>query len=66
MAHEGNGGERFEDHAGAARRGILCEFLGFLAHNKKWWLLPIVLVLLAISFLVVLGGTALPWIYTLF
>ncbi|UCF38925.1 MAG: hypothetical protein JSU96_08840 [Acidobacteriota bacterium] len=50
-----------------ARTGIIREFLHFLAHNKKWWLLPIILVLLVFGLLLVLGGTAAgPFIYPLF
>jgi hypothetical protein len=42
------------------------EFLLFLKHNKKWWLLPIIVVLLAVAVLAVLAGTgAAPFIYTL-
>ena len=46
--------------------GILREFIDFLAHNKKWWLLPIVLVLLLLGVLLVLAPGAAPFIYTLF
>ena len=36
-------------------------------HNKKWWLLPIILILLALSLLVALSSTAVaPFIYTVF
>lgn len=43
------------------------EFVQFLAHNKKWWLLPIGLVLLALSALAFFATTgAAPFIYTLF
>ena len=39
----------------------------FLKHNKKWWLTPIILVLLLFGVLLILGGTAAaPFIYTLF
>lgn len=49
------------------RQGLLFEFLGFLAENKKWWLLPILLAVLLLGALVMLGGTAAgPFIYTLF
>jgi hypothetical protein len=46
----------------------MSELLMFLAQNKKWWLLPIVLVLVALgSLLVFAGGSALaPFIYTIF
>jgi len=40
--------------------------MGFLSENKKWWLLPILLAVLALGVLVILGGTgAGPFIYTL-
>jgi hypothetical protein len=40
----------------------------FLAQNKKWWLLPIVVVLVGLGGLLVLAsGSALaPFIYTMF
>ncbi len=45
---------------------ILSEFVDFFLHNKKWWLTPIVLVLLAFGALLVLAGSGLgPWIYPL-
>jgi hypothetical protein len=38
-----------------------------VAHNKKWWLLPIMLVLFMLGALMLLGGTAAaPFIYSLF
>lgn len=48
--------------------GLVSEFLYFLAHNKKWWLTPIILVLLLVGFLVIqLGSSAMaPFIYPLF
>ena len=48
-------------------KGALAEFLAFILHNKKWWLTPIIIVLIAIGFLAVLGGSGVaPFIYTLF
>jgi hypothetical protein len=45
------------------RPGIVSEFWFFPKHNKKWWLVPILL----LEMLVVLGGSAAaPFIYTLF
>ncbi len=54
--------------AGAEKEGtLLGEIFSFLRHNKKWWLLPIILVLLAFGVLLLLGTTgAAPFIYTLF
>ena len=57
----------FEQEAAERRPSVVEEFLSFLAHNKKWWLLPIVAVLLLVSALVFLGSTAAaPFVYTLF
>jgi hypothetical protein len=45
---------------------LLAEFWQFLRHNKKWWLLPILVVLLVFGVLIFLSGTgAAPFIYTL-
>ena len=58
---------RFEEEAKAARPGLLREFWDFLKHNKKWWLLPILVCLLLLGVLLVLGGTGLaPFLYTIF
>jgi len=49
------------------RGGFLGELWGFLAQNKKWWLLPILILLLLFGLLIILSGTGLaPFIYTLF
>lgn len=59
---------KFEDAAKAeGRSGVVSEFWHFLKHSKKWWLLPIVAVLLLFGMLIMLSGTAAaPFIYTLF
>ena len=49
------------------RLSLLAEFWEFLKHNKKYWLLPILLVMLMMGFLIFLSGSAAaPFIYTLF
>jgi hypothetical protein len=49
------------------RETVLGEFWYFLKSSKKWWLLPILLVLLVFGVLVFLSGTAAaPFIYTLY
>jgi hypothetical protein len=59
--------EKFAEYASQSRTGFVRELLDFLLHNKKWWLTPIILVLLVLGLLVTLGGTGLaPFIYTLF
>jgi len=46
---------------------LLREFVQFLGENKKYWLLPIILVLFLLGLLIMLGGSsAAPFIYTLF
>jgi hypothetical protein len=47
--------------------GFLRDLGQFMLQNKKWWLIPIVVVLLLMGVLIVLGATsAAPFIYTLF
>jgi len=49
------------------RRGFFSELWGFMKHNKKWWLLPLLMALLILGALILLSGTGLaPFIYTLF
>jgi hypothetical protein len=46
---------------------LLAEMFAFLKHNKKWWLLPILLMMGLFGILLVLAGTSVaPFIYTLF
>ena len=60
-------GNAFAKEAEQAPTGLLREFLYFLRHNKKWWLIPIILVLLFVGILVVIDSSAAaPFIYTLF
>jgi hypothetical protein len=57
----------FEKLAEEAQPGIVAEFIDFLAHNKKWWLLPILLVVGLLGLLAIFAGSgAAPFIYTLF
>jgi len=57
----------FEQASSQGNSSIVGEFIEFLKHNKKWWLLPIIIVLLGVGGLVLLSGTAAaPFIYTLF
>ena len=46
--------------------GIVREFLQFLSDNKKWWLLPMVIVLVLCSVLAVVATAIAPYIYTLY
>jgi hypothetical protein len=43
------------------------DFGYFLLHNKKWWLLPILVIVILLGFLMALSSTAIaPFIYTVF
>jgi hypothetical protein len=48
--------------------GFLRDLIGFFRTSKKYWLMPIIFVLLVFGVLIVLtGGSAIaPFIYTLF
>jgi uncharacterized protein YdaL len=66
-SHPNRPADDFQRQAEQAPRGLLAEFLDFLLHNKKWWLIPIVVVLFFVGLLVFLSGSgAAPFIYTLF
>ncbi len=45
---------------------LLGEFGEFAWHNKAWWIVPIVVVLLLMACLVFAGQSAAPFIYALF
>ena len=67
MSDEQKNGTEFAKQAEESAPGFLAELFEFLRTSKKWWLTPIVLVLLAIGVLIVLGSTAVgPFIYSLF
>ena len=44
MSNEERKPSDFDREAQSPRPGLLREFWEFLKHNKKWWLLPIVIV----------------------
>jgi len=57
----------FKSAADQKQGGLFSEFLYFLKTSKKWWLLPIIVILVGFGVLVFLSGTAAaPFIYTLF
>lgn len=53
---------------GVRRFGIAGELITFLARNKRWWIMPIIVVLLLLGVLLVLAQSSViaPFIYTLF
>jgi len=57
----------FEKLSQQKRTSLVGEFIEFLKHNKKWWLLPILLILLGLGLLAMLStSAAAPFIYPLF
>ena len=57
----------FEKADAEKQAGLLGEFFAMLKQNKKYWLLPIILILLLFGLLIILGASsAAPFIYTLF
>lgn len=58
---------RFESTAAQGDQRLFLEYIRFLSRNKKYWLIPIVAVLLLIGLLAMLGGSSAgAFIYTLF
>ena len=56
-----------DELAGTAQPNLAAELLDFLRHNKKWWLLPILLVLGLFGILLLLASSAAaPFIYPMF
>ena len=59
---------RFEELSQPRSRPTLfADVKYFLVHSKKWWMLPLIALLLLFGGLMLLSGTAAaPFIYTLF
>ena len=67
MTTDSNDADRLEKLAARAQPGIAAELFGFLRENKKWWLLPILLMIGVFGLLVILASTGVaPFIYTMF
>jgi Family of unknown function (DUF5989) len=57
----------FEEASSEKPESLGREIVEMLRHNKKWWMIPIIAVLLLFGLLLILGSTgAAPFIYTLF
>jgi uncharacterized protein DUF5989 len=56
-----------EELSQAPEPSLAAEFIDFLKHNKKWWLLPILVMIAMFGILIALAQTGVaPFIYTLF
>jgi hypothetical protein len=57
----------FENASNEKQGNLVSEFLAFLKQNRKFWLLPLIIVMLMLAGLLILSSTAAaPFIYTLF
>jgi hypothetical protein len=59
------GNEDFTRMASSGRQGLTREMLQWMAANKKWWLLPLVAVLLLLGLFVIFSGPLGAFIYPL-
>jgi len=59
--------DQFARQAVEQSANIFVEFWDFLVHNKKWWLIPIIVMLLLLGvFVFIVGTPASPFLYTFF
>ncbi len=51
-----------------AKQSLIREFIAFAAHEKKWWMIPLIAVLLLVGVLLVFasGSPLAPFLYPLF
>jgi hypothetical protein len=60
-------GTAFEQAGQEQSLSLAREFWLFITENKKWWMIPILVVMSLVGILVLLSSTGLtPFIYTLF
>ncbi|MCP5517807.1 MAG: hypothetical protein H7A45_11200 [Verrucomicrobiales bacterium] len=58
---------RFEEASRQKQESLIREIWGMLRDNRKYWMIPLIVVLLLFGLLIILGSTgAAPFIYTLF
>jgi len=61
-----NAGEQFARQAKRAPTGLLNEYWHFLRYNKKWYMIPTIVLLLLLGLLVALSASGLmPFIYAI-
>lgn len=57
----------FEEAARRKRRSFAGDLLGFALATKKYWLIPLLFILLVLAGIILLGQTALgPFVYAIF
>ncbi len=64
---DGQTPKEFAEQSRMDSQGIVRELWEFVRHDKKWWIAPILLVVIIVGALVMLSTTgAAPLIYTIF
>ena len=64
---DGRDRTRFQQEAGRPRTGLLRELRDYVRLSGKWWLLPILIVLLGVGATILVSATSLaPFLYALF
>ena len=71
MSEEGKKPEKesnaFVEAGEDEQMGLVAEFIGFIKENKKYWLIPLMIILLLMGLILIAGGSSFaPFIYTLF
>lgn len=56
----------FEQAGQEEQVSLVSEFFQMLRQNKKFWMIPLVLILIVLGLIVLAGPAVAPWIYTLF
>jgi len=60
-------GNQFAQQGQEQRTGLLADFIYLLKNNRKWWMLPLILVLIVFGIFMVLSSSGVaPFIYTVF
>ena len=59
--------ETFRSLAQTSQPGLIRELVDFMVHNKRWWLVPMIVVLLILGLMIVATSSAIiPAFYMLF
>ena len=59
--------DKFLEESANPQPGLILEFVEFFLQNKKWWLTPIIVILLILGLFIVLTNSAVgPFIYVFF
>ena len=67
MSQDNSQKDEFLEASKEKEGNLVSELIGFMSENKKWWLSPIIAILLLLGALIFLGGSGIaPFIYTLF